>query len=94
MVTLDAGTALFSNTAPPTSLVDLTPRIAPRPVLMIWAPNGGNRETMSTVYADQIGPSAEVWQIDDVKHIRGLQTHPEEYERRVVGFFDRALPAG
>ena len=32
--------------------------------------------------------------MDDVKHIRGLQTHPEEYERRVVGFFDRALPAG
>jgi len=27
----------------------------------------------------------------DVSHIKGLQTHPEEYERRVVGFFDRAL---
>jgi len=94
MVTLDAGTALFSNSAPPSSLVDLAPRIAPRPVLMIWAPNGGNRETMSTVYARRIGPSAEIWAMDDVKHIRGLQTHPREYERRVVGFFDRALPAG
>ncbi|MEV7396924.1 alpha/beta fold hydrolase [Aeromicrobium sp. NPDC092404] len=94
MVTIDAGTALFSNTAPPTSLVELAPRIAPRPALVIWAPNGGNRETMSTVYADRIGPSAEVWAMDDVNHIKGLQTHPEEYERRVVGFFDRALPAG
>ncbi len=94
MVTLNAGTALFSNTAPPTSLVDLAPRIAPRPTLIIWAPNGGNRETMSPVYARRIGPSASVWAMDDVKHIRGLQTHPEEYERRVVGFFDRALPAG
>lgn len=93
MVTLEAGTALFSNTAPPTSLVDLAPRIAPRPTLVIWAPNGGNRETMSPEYARRIGPSAEVWEMDDVKHIKGLQTHPEEYERRVVGFFDRALPA-
>ena len=93
MVTLDAGTALFSNATPPTSLVDLAPRIAPRPALIIWAPNGGNRETMSPVYARRIGQSAEVWAMDDVKHIKGLQTHPEEYERRVVGFFDRALPA-
>ena len=29
--------------------------------------------------------------MDDVRHIKGLQTHPEEYERRVVGFFDDAL---
>ena len=93
MVTLDAGTALFSNETPPTSLVDLAPKIAPRPTLMIWAPNGGNRETMSPVYARRIGPSAEVWAMDDVKHIKGLQTHPEEYERRVVDFLDRALLA-
>ena len=24
-------------------------------------------------------------------HIKGIKQHPEEYERRVVGFFDRAL---
>ena len=56
-----------------------------------WAPNGGNRETMNPVYQRLIGPSAEIWEIDDARHIKGLQTHPEEYERRVVGFFDRAL---
>lgn len=93
MVTLNAGTALFSGDLPPESLTDLAPRIAPRPTLMIWAPNGGNKETMSPEYARLIGPSASVWEMDDVKHIRGLQTHPEEYERRVVGFFDQALPA-
>jgi dienelactone hydrolase len=93
MVALNLGTALFSDTAPPTSLVDLAPRIAPRPALVIWAPDGGNQETMSPKYARLIGPSASVWQIDDAKHIKGLQTHPEEYESRVVGFFDQALPA-
>ena len=25
------------------------------------------------------------------KHVRGIYDQPKEYERRVVGFFDRAL---
>ena len=86
-----AGIALFADEPPPPSLVDLVPRIAPRPTLLIWAPNGGNRETMNPVYRRLIGPSAEIWAMDDVRHIKGLQTHPEEYERRVVGFLDDAL---
>ena len=89
-----AGIALFADELPPPSLVDLVPRIAPRPTLLIWAPNGGNRETMNTVYHRLIGSSAEIWAMDDVRHIRGLQTHPEEYERRVVGFLDGALLDG
>jgi hypothetical protein len=91
IVASQAATALFSNEVPPPSLVDLVPRIAPRPTLLIWAPNGGNRETMSVVYQRLIGSSAEIWAMDDVRHIKGLQTHPEEYERRVVGFLDDAL---
>ena len=46
---------------------------------------------MNPVYQRLIGSSAEIWAMDDVRHIKGLQTHPEEYERRVVGFFDDAL---
>jgi hypothetical protein len=46
---------------------------------------------MNPLYQRLIGPSAEIWAMDDVKHIKGAQTHPEEYERRVVGFFDEAL---
>ena len=90
-VAKQAGIALFADELPPPSLVDLAPRIAPRPTLLIWAPNGGNQETLNPVYQRQIGPSAEIWSIPDARHIKGLQTHPEEYERRVVGFFDRSL---
>jgi hypothetical protein len=86
-----AGIALFADELPPPSLVDVAHRIGPRPALLIWAPNGGNRETMNPVYQRLIGPSAQIWAIDDARHIKGLQTHPEEYERRVVGFFDEAL---
>jgi hypothetical protein len=86
-----AGLMLFSIEAPPPCLVDLVPRVAPRPTLLIWAPNGGNRETLNPLYRRRIGPSASIWAIRDVKHMSGLSGHPEEYERRVVGFFDRAL---
>jgi uncharacterized protein len=91
MVAKTLGVAVFSNEAPPPSLVDVVPDIAPRPALLIWAPNGGNRETMTPLYQRLIGPSASIWAIDDVKHMKGIEGHPEEYERRVVGFFDDAL---
>ena len=92
LVIRDVAVTVFSNERPPPTLMELAPRIAPRPALLIWAPNGGNMETMTPRYAHLIGPSAEVWRIPDAMHMRGLQAHPAEYERRVVGFFDRALP--
>ena len=91
MMAKHAGLLVFSNDGPPPSLVDLVPQIAPRPVLLIWAPNGGNRETMNPTYEGLIGESADIWEIDDVKHVQGIKGHPEEYERRVIGFLDGAL---
>jgi uncharacterized protein len=88
---------IFSNTAVPPKLTDLIPRIAPRPTLFIWAPNGGNVEWMNPDYSRLAGPNSSIWKIHDAKHIRGLATHPGEYEERVVGFLDEALlgnPAG
>jgi hypothetical protein len=91
IVAKHAGLLVFSNDGPPPSLVDLVPEISPRPVLLIWAPNGGNRETLNPIYQERIGPSADIWEIDDVKHVQGIKGHPEEYERRVIGFLDDAL---
>jgi pimeloyl-ACP methyl ester carboxylesterase len=89
----DAAVTVFADETPPAPLTEVVPRIAPRPALLIWAPNGGNQETMTPVYGRLIGSSAEVWSIPDAMHMRGLQAHPVEYERRVVGFLDRSLPA-
>ena len=83
--------ALFSNTMPPPQLTELVPEIAPRPALFIWAPNGGNVETMNPRFHRLAGPNAEIWAIDDTRHIKGISTHPEEYDDRVTGFFDKAL---
>jgi hypothetical protein len=61
-------------------------------VFLIWAPDGGTSETVSPLYRRLVGTSASIWATPGVKHLEGLQSHPREFERRVVGFFDRALP--
>ena len=90
MATKTGALALFSHSMPPPQLVDLVPEISPRPALFIWAPDGGNIETMNPTYHRLAGPAAEIWEID-APHIEGINTHPEEYETRVVDFLDRAL---
>jgi hypothetical protein len=85
-----AALSVFANSAPPARLTDLMPRIK-APVLLIWAPNGGNLEIMNPEYRRLAGGPASVWRIDDAMHIQGITAHPRAYERRVVGFFDDTL---
>jgi hypothetical protein len=85
-----AAMSVFANSAPPPKLTDLMPRVDV-PVLLIWAPNGGNLEIMNPEYHRLAGGPASIWRIDDAMHIQGITAHPKEYERRVVGFFDDTL---
>ena len=41
-------------------------------------------------YAAARGPRA-IWEVPGSGHMAGIDAQPAEYERRVVGFFDRAL---
>jgi hypothetical protein len=91
---LNASVSVFSDTAPPESLFDLVPRIAPRPTLFIQAPDGGNAtEVLTPDYARIAGPDASLWAVSDAPHIKAIETAPAAYERRVIGFFDDALLA-
>jgi uncharacterized protein len=89
---LTAGIALFSNDAPPPSLADLVGRIAPTPVFFIYGEHGqdGERNLNPTYYAAAGAPKT-VWQVPGSGHVGGINAQPKEYERRVVGFFDRSL---
>ena len=82
--------AVFSSTTPPPALTTLVPRIAPTPLLFIWAPETGG-ENMNPVYHRLAGGQASIWEIPESEHIQGITARPAEYERRVVGFFDAAL---
>ena len=90
LVVKTGAVAVFSNTAPPPKLTDLVTRIE-QPLYLIWAPNGGNAETMNPVYFKLAAGPKTIWEIPDAKHVQGIAAHPMEYERRVVGFFDHAL---
>jgi fermentation-respiration switch protein FrsA (DUF1100 family) len=40
---------------------------------------------------DAAGDSAELWIMDGARHVEGMFLHPEEYEERLVMFFENAL---
>jgi hypothetical protein len=52
--------------------------------------NGNSDEALNRVYRDAGGPTATLWEIPNAEHTGGIEAAPTEYERRVVGFFDRA----
>lgn len=91
IATLNVGMAVFSNSMPPEKLHDLVGQISPRPVFLIYAEQGQGGENMNRQYYERAGEPKELWEVPDAKHVGGLDAHPEEYERRVTEFFDRAL---
>ncbi len=86
-----AADVVLSDHRPPPDLADLMPRIAPRPVLLIRGMKGNPDEALNLAYRDAGGPTTALWQIPSAGHTAGLSAAPAAYERRVVGFFDRAL---
>jgi dienelactone hydrolase len=87
---LTASTAVFSDSLPPEKLIDLMPRIAPRPVLLIQS-RGAPNETMNPAYHRAAREPKQIWRAPADGHMGALAARPQEYERRVVGFFDEAL---
>jgi fermentation-respiration switch protein FrsA (DUF1100 family) len=86
--------AVLSGTAPPPSLADLVPRIAPRPLLLVYAGRGAGGEELTPEFYRAASAPKSLWKIDEAGHVGGFQARPREYEQRVVGFFDRALLGG
>jgi hypothetical protein len=82
---------VFADRAPPANLKDLVGRIAPRSLLLIAAPNSKHGEELNRGYFAAAGQPKTLWDIPESGHVGGLDARPAEYERRVVGFFDRAL---
>jgi dienelactone hydrolase len=82
--------AVSSNQAPPANLKDLAAKVE-QPMLLIAAPEKGVGEELNRGYAKAAGDSAKLWEIPESGHVGGQEARPEEYERRVVGFFDEAL---
>jgi hypothetical protein len=81
---------VFSGSTPPPALDSLVPDIT-APLMIIYT-DSNPAENSSPKYAGLAHDDTELWNIPESDHIGGLEARPEEYEERVVGFFDRALP--
>jgi hypothetical protein len=73
------------------SLIPMMPRIAPRPVLLVAGGGFPDEIAASRLYRDAGGATVQLWELPDTGHTAGLRKHPAAYERRTVGFLDRAL---
>jgi uncharacterized protein len=85
--------ALFTNTLPPPSLKSEISKIAPTALFLVYGEKGqggSERKPNKLFYAAAREPK-QIWEVPDGQHIAGITTEPAEYERRVVGFFDRTL---
>ena len=86
-----AATALFTDDLPPADLLSLVPKISGA-TFFVYGEKGqpGERPANEAFYAAARGPK-ELWEVPGSGHMKGIEAQPAEYERRVVGFFDRTL---
>lgn len=91
MLVETAADAVLSNHLPPPDLAGLMPRIAPRHVLLIRALHGNEDEIVNRVYFKSARSPKTLWEVRAGGHTGALSAVPDEYERRVLRFFDGAL---
>jgi hypothetical protein len=80
----------MAGASEPEPLDELVPKIAPRGIMLIATGTGVEPE-INRIYQDAAGDSATLWEIPESHHTKGLKTVPDEYERRVVEFFNAEL---
>jgi predicted acyl esterase len=86
------GTAVFASDLPPPSLTDLSAEIS-EPLFVIYSDRGQGGETSSRQYHDAATGPKELW-VAPGGHTGAIDAAPQEYERRLVAFFDNTLLEG
>jgi dienelactone hydrolase len=84
-----AATAAFTSDLPPPGLKNLSADITV-PVLFIYATPGQGGENLTPTYFEAASEPKELWAAEG-GHTGAIDAEPQEYERRVVAFFDRSL---
>ena len=82
---------LLSGQQPPAPLLGEM-RHAPGTRFLLIAAGGNALETsFNRYFAEKIGERAQLWVAPGVGHVGAIGRYPDEYERRVIGFYDEAL---
>jgi fermentation-respiration switch protein FrsA (DUF1100 family) len=88
---LTGAVALFSGESPPPALDRMTAEIAPRALLLVQAGEAAGGEELNAEYFAAAAEPKELWVIPEAAHTGGIDARPEEYRRRVIGFFAEHL---
>jgi uncharacterized protein len=86
-----AAAAISTSNLPPADLKSLVPKISGA-VFFVYGEKGQPEEKPANEawYEDAHGYK-EIWEVPGSGHMKGIEAQPQDYERRVVGFFDRTL---
>jgi dienelactone hydrolase len=89
-----AATALFTDNLPPRALGNLASELQAAS-FFVYGENGQpvEKPANDAFYADAPEPK-EIWEVAGSGHMKGIEAQPQEYERRLVAFFDRHLLKG
>jgi alpha-beta hydrolase superfamily lysophospholipase len=74
----------------PTHTVEAIQNYGPRPLLLISTGQGDEFSRISAYFDAAAAPKTH-WNIPNSSHCAAPSTHPQEYEQRLVEFFDAAL---
>ena len=90
---VSVATAVFTSTLPPPSLKSEVGKITPNAVFFVYGEKGqgGSEVKPNKGFYAAAGEPKQIWEVPNGQHIAGITTEPAEYERRVIGFFDRTL---
>lgn len=85
---------LFSGDHPPTqTLHDAISRSGSTRYLFIAGGKNSQEVDYNERYAHAVGERGTLWVVADVGHVGAFHRHTEEYEQRVIEFFEQALLA-
>jgi len=68
----------------------LVERIAPRPILFISSSAEPEPFTNRRLF-QRASHNSQLWELPDTEHVGGIFKHPQEYEQRMIDFFDEVL---
>jgi pimeloyl-ACP methyl ester carboxylesterase len=84
---------LLGGGQPPAPLLDEM-RAAPSTRFFLIAAGENEQETaFNQLFAENLGANASLWIVPGVGHTGAFSRYPQEYEQRLIAFFDGALPA-
>jgi hypothetical protein len=84
--------AVMTSAASPTQMRDAVRAMTTDQSVFLIVSGPAVNEVDAAQALERIRPDVvSTWTITDAGHIAGLETHPEEWEQRVIGFLDESL---